>query len=1682
MSLFSGSQEAGILLIDGEHRIVYFNAAVGDMFHGLRKGDLCYQGLYGENAPCRNCPLCVENGVSILYSKETSCWMEVSAGTMELPDGGENHLMLLKSIQEENKDLFLGLTKMSAYDELYEVNLSADQYKVLYHQENKYAIPLEGGALSSLLAEASERMIHPDDRSGFHAFWNIEHLLKQIEQGTTKNYQARFRQKLLGGDWCWVLQTLVPVRREENGDQIVMCFVQDVSQQSHGDAEAYDVDRLTGLYRRDKFLSAARKFLESAGTERCCLMAIDIEHFKLFNEWYGQEAGDRFLVDIGSRLKEAERRTGGVAGYMGNDDFAILLPDAPDALSELQSRIMGCVKQYGDQAGFQPAFGLYTIEDPADSVRKMYDRASIALSSVKGNYIQRSCWYDAGMMADLEESHRLLSQIQQALEREEFIFYAQPMCNMATGKIVGLESLVRWNHPERGVINPGEFVPLLERTGFIAILDQYIWDKVCASVRRWIDAGRRAVPISVNMSRADLYTLDVVECFANLIKRYELEPRLIHIEITESAYAEDFPVITDVVDKLRHAGFTVLMDDFGSGYSSLNMLKDIKLDLLKLDMKFLELNDRNAGTGSEIVEAITSMAHLMGLRVIAEGVETEKQMKFLLDIGCLYGQGYYFYRPMPIETFEPLLADENNIDFRGIQPTTVEGLKLREMLNGDWLSEAVVNNILGGAAVYGLCGNRVELLRANQQYCKVTHTNAVELEEDRQSLLENVYLEDQPLFLDVFRRAQEDTVNGAEVEVRRVLPDCESIWVHVRAFFLREQDGYSLFYGSVTDVTEPKRRELQLENSQRALTAAVKLSENDEGFMCLTEENQRMAASIFAQMTPGGMIGGYCEEEFPLYFANHEMVKLLGYETYGEFAEGIHYKVANTIHPGDRDRVAQDLGTDYYAGMEYTTTYRMPKKDGSWFWTLDKGRVIQTEDGRLAIVSACTDISETMMAQEKLAERNAMLLRQNQELNFLNRDMPGGYHRCSNTPGFEFIYVSDRFLAIFGYTRQEIRELFDDKFLNMVHPDDRRMVAAGTAEIKEGAVSTNLEYRMLSKHGYIWVVDQSRYMDYANKRFFQGVIIDITETVTLRNKLQMLLKNMPEDIILVTAHDGQYRCEAMINGLSRERGIDLAAYQRSLDVGSYQDYIEKEEFYRVKEKIDKAMTEKDNYQDVMKLINSDGSPLWASVDARYIKDGPEGTTYLFLFGDVTEIKEQERALRLAGEQTESILRQAGINSWEWNIPRDLLILRNVLPNPALTEKYPILGMAYAEVENFSTDGWKLISLPEEYRAVIKDGMERARAGKNLDHFQYDVPVNAANGETIWLRIACEILRDEKNRPVKSVGYYTDVTAQKAQTLQSREDQKTLELLRKQALYDFKVNLTHDTVGSLKSLQRWTRETGGEDTFTYTEMVHFLADHLILPEFREQFLVFSNRERMLKQGHEEKMSEDFEYQRLVNGRPRWMHMVIHYVRFEDSPDVYVYIFVVDIDQQKRQELELTHLAQTDEMTDLYNRRAAVEIISQSLLNLKGRTAAFIILDLDNFKQANDIFGHVFGDTVLSTVAHNLKNYFRAGDVVCRLGGDEFLVFCQGINQETVEYKLSNIIEHVVLKKSDGKQESRFTLSAGYAMVPEQGDSFDELYRKADMALFAAKADGKGKLRKFNPSMKAVHNKNDEEGQG
>lgn len=248
-----------------------------------------------------------------------------------------------------------------------------------------------------------------------------------------------------------------------------------------------------------------------------------------------------------------------------------------------------------------------------------------------------------------------LDDINQAFDNNEFCFYLQPKCNAETGAIVGAEALVRWNHPEYGLVSPGEFIPLLERESMVTRFDLFIWRSVCEMLSRWDEEGRNLVPVSVNVSMTDIEAIDVARVLGDLLDRFSIDARLLQVEITESAIAHNMDVVEETIRDLHARGIAVLMDDFGSAYSSLNMLKDINVDAIKLDMKFVDLNADNAAKGLKIIESVIDMAYQLRLSIIAEGAQTAEQVSKLHELGCMYIQGYYFYRPLTVGKMEDLL-------------------------------------------------------------------------------------------------------------------------------------------------------------------------------------------------------------------------------------------------------------------------------------------------------------------------------------------------------------------------------------------------------------------------------------------------------------------------------------------------------------------------------------------------------------------------------------------------------------------------------------------------------------------------------------------------------------------------------------------------------------------------------------------------------------------------------------------------------------------------------------------------------------------------------------------------------------------------------------------------------------------------------------------------------------------
>ncbi|WP_101721944.1 GGDEF domain-containing phosphodiesterase [Eggerthella timonensis] len=586
-------------------------------------------------------------------------------------------------------------------------------------------------------------------------------------------------------------------------------------------SEPVRIDSLTGLLTKEAFFAEAAAYLRGPDGARASIVCFDVDHFKLLNDLHGLDRGDELLAFLGAALKERFSPDGSYPlAHLAADTFALCSSGIDPACVERALIDIAATCPLGIDAIVRA--GVYDIEDPDAPVSLMCDRAVIALRTVKGSYFDRVAQYDPDMRASLIREREVIAGIESALREDRIELFLQPKCNMRTGKIVGAEALARWRHPDRGIVAPGEFIPLLERNGLVRSLDLRVWEKSAAWVRSLIDRGVRPVPVSVNVSRADIYLMDVSAELHALVQRYGIDPSLIEVEITESAYSERPDRIVAAFDALAERGFTVLMDDFGSGYSSLNMLKDINVDVLKIDMRFLDRDDRRS---KDIMESVIRMARWLDLPVIAEGVETREQVNFLLDVGCSYAQGYYYARPMEVSAFEGLLTDGSSVEHeqRVLQEARRPVLDFKDLLHENIISDRMLSSIIGSVALYSYADEDLRLLRGNEAYHRlITAFDAdVRGAEEGGSVLPFVMEEDRPALVAAAEEAVRSCPDdGVEVIVRRAgTRGCR--WHKLRLFHLGTTNGVATVYASIADVTAHMRDMEALRMSERRFEIAM---------------------------------------------------------------------------------------------------------------------------------------------------------------------------------------------------------------------------------------------------------------------------------------------------------------------------------------------------------------------------------------------------------------------------------------------------------------------------------------------------------------------------------------------------------------------------------------------------------------------------------------------------------------------------------------------------------------------------------------------------------------------------------------------------------------------------------------------------------------------------------------------
>lgn len=409
-------------------------------------------------------------------------------------------------------------------------------------------------------------------------------------------------------------------------------------------------DMLTGLFNREYFYECVKKRRREMPDEEYYMTCTNIKDFKLINDLFGAEMGDAILIRLAEVMKAALPE-GTICGRLESDHFAFCIQKQLFQESALIDGINEVARMIpSSEYHILIHIGVYEVQKTDYDAAVMCDRANIAIGTVKDNYDCMTAYYDESLMERVMSEKRLVSEFDSALADGQFVMFLQPQVS-TDGTVLGAEALVRWMHPQRGMVSPGEFIKAFENAGLIYRLDQYIWDLAAQKLREWKGDGHEDLHISVNISAKDFYYLDIYRSFVDLVEKYDIQPEKLKLEITETALMMDLEKQLVLLDKLQSYGFNVEIDDFGSGYSSLNMLKDIHADVLKIDMGFLRKTQDNE-RAQIILRMIIDLAKQLHMTVITEGVESKAQVDYLTETGCDMFQGFYFARPIAVPEFE----------------------------------------------------------------------------------------------------------------------------------------------------------------------------------------------------------------------------------------------------------------------------------------------------------------------------------------------------------------------------------------------------------------------------------------------------------------------------------------------------------------------------------------------------------------------------------------------------------------------------------------------------------------------------------------------------------------------------------------------------------------------------------------------------------------------------------------------------------------------------------------------------------------------------------------------------------------------------------------------------------------------------------------------------------------------
>lgn len=558
----------------------------------------------------------------------------------------------------------------------------------------------------------------------------------------------------------------------------------------------YQIDTLTGISNREGFYRATRDMLDENPDEHFIIISSNIRNFKLLNELLGVETGDRLLRGIAAEIHSIPHKLK-TMGRLQSDNFVMCFPKSELRVEKLLELSDNYIQKNEVKFKYTMNFGIYEIVDMAMSIGMMCDRAKEAMDSVKNNYMQPYAYYTGELRQKIFREQQLIDDMRSALVHHEFEVYYQPIIDIYTDRIVTIEGVTRWNNREGEIIFPSEFIPVFEKNGFIYELDRYVLEAACKEIAERLAENKVVVPVSINLSRVDFFKSNLHTELTSIVDRHQIPHQYIRFEVTESAYANNEIQMIEIVKELKKEGFTILMDDFGSGYSTFNILKDIPVDILKMDLRFLSDIDSNPkATG--IITAIIRMAKWLNMRVIAEGVETAEQKEFLRRAGCDKYQGLLYSKPVPRKELDKLLTKDTVITYDEYQ-------EKMELINFDYYWDglkdinAIFEGLIGGMGLYEIRDDKIAVIRANNGYREVMGQEKASMLVNNNIPVERFDPENVGTILKACRKVEH--TNQIEIlHITRGNFEGRTIHVEIRIRHLHTKGDRASFYFSIREV------------------------------------------------------------------------------------------------------------------------------------------------------------------------------------------------------------------------------------------------------------------------------------------------------------------------------------------------------------------------------------------------------------------------------------------------------------------------------------------------------------------------------------------------------------------------------------------------------------------------------------------------------------------------------------------------------------------------------------------------------------------------------------------------------------------------------------------------------------------------------------------------------------------